>query len=151
MTEQLNDAIFEELNLLFTEDTFWMAKSIEMRLTNKQTDGLKQIIELSQKAEREILQSFQRNYLSKEKYDRDVSYPIPLIKEEREKYWWLINIASLLITCRNDTNQEDIKKAISMLDSNEDFPDYELIIQFKRPSKEKEFFLKRVYVQNKRH
>jgi hypothetical protein len=63
-----------------------MAKSIEMRLTSRQTGGLKQIIEISQKAEREIIQSFQKNYLSKEKHDRDVSYPIPLTKEYREKH-----------------------------------------------------------------
>jgi hypothetical protein len=36
-----------------------------------------------------------------------------------------------------------------MLDSDKDFPDYELIIQFKRLSKEKEFFLKRVYVRKR--
>lgn len=63
-----------------------MSKSIEKRLTNKQIDGLKKIIELSGKAEREIIQSFYKNYLSKEKNETNISYPIPLTKEKRKEF-----------------------------------------------------------------
>lgn len=149
MSEQQNDAIFEELDLLFTEDAFWVSKSIEKRLTIREIEWLKNIVELARKAEREIIQSFYKNYLTQENNVMDVSYPIPLTKENRKEYQWLINTASFLIICRNDTSHEDIKKAVLMLRSDENLPNYDLIIQFKRPSKEKDFFLKRVYVQKK--
>lgn len=127
-----------------------MMKSIETKLTGKQVRGLKNNIELSRKAALNIVQSFYKNHLSEEKERNELSYPIPITKEKRAQLGQLLfHDCATLIANRNDPNQEEIPKAVAMLNSEEDFPEYELVIQFRRPSKEKEFFLKRVYVRKK--